>query len=267
MEHTFIDKFSHPGTQFAKCKSGGLIHRLDPRVKIIYTLIYAICVVLTPPPAIPQFALFLVIVLLILLLSGVPPGYVMKSSLTIFPFVLLVVAFIPFLKKGEVAGSLNLGMLHLAVSYEGLWILWNVLAKSFLSIIAMILLASTTEFQFLLKGLEKLHLPKIFIMTLAFMYRYIFIIVDEAMRMERAHRARYFGGHLLRQISITGNIMGLLFIRSYERGERVYQSMRARGFDGEIRTLSQLRFTVHDAIYLCSFAGAMILVKILGVIL
>ena len=241
MEHLF----------FATGKSGGPVHRLDPRVKIICTVAYIICVVLTAPSAFSQFALFLTVILTAALLSRIPPGYVLKRSLVIFPFVLLVVAFVPFLKKGEVVGS-----------YGGLWVVWNVLVKSWLSVLAMILLGSTTDFQMLLKGLECLHFPKLFLMTIAFMYRYIFIIVNEAMRMERAHRSRYFGGQLLRQVRIIGNMVGLLFIRAYERGERVYQSMCARGFDGEIRTLSHLKFKRWDMVYISLFLAAITLIKI-----
>ena len=246
MEHSFIDKY---------CKSDGPIYRLDPRVKIICAIAYILSVVLTPPTAISQFALFLVIVLVTILLSQVPLGYVLRRSLVIFPFVLMVVVFIPFLKKGEAGGS-----------YGGLWVVWNVIVKSWLSVLAMILLGSTTDFQLLLKGLEKLHIPKIFLMTLAFMYRYIFIIVDEAMRMERAHRSRYFGGQILRQIHIIGNIIGLLFIRAYERGERIYQSMCARGFDGEIKTLSQLKFKQQDIVYTSLFLAAIVLIKIIKLV-
>jgi len=80
--------------------------------------------------------------------------------------------------------------------------------------------------------------------------------------MERAHRSRYFGGQLLRQVRIIGNMVGLLFIRAYERGERVYQSMCARGFDGEIRTLSQLKFKRWDIVYISLFLAAITLIKI-----
>jgi len=258
MEHSFIDKYS---------KLDSPIHKLDPKTKIISAIIYIVCVVLTPPQAIAEFILFFIFILAMLLISKVPLRFVMKRSLVIFPFILLVVVFIPFLKKGELAGFLNVGTIHLAVSYGGLWMVWNVIVKSFLSVLAMILLGSTTNFQILLKGLEQLHLPKVFLMTLAFMYRYLFIIVDEAMRMERAHKSRYFGGQALRQIRIFSNIIGLLFIRAYERGERAYQSMCARGFDREIKTFSRVKFTLRDGAYLCLFLAVMAGVKILGVYL
>jgi len=87
------------------------------------------------------------------------------------------------------------------------------------------------------------------VMILSFMYRYLFIVVDEAMRMKQARDSRNFGGGRRWQISTIGNMIGTLFIRSYERGERVYVAMAARGFDGHIRTLNHLSFGVADAYF------------------
>jgi cobalt/nickel transport system permease protein len=102
------------------------------------------------------------------------------------------------------------------------------------------LLTSTTKFTSLLKGLERLKVPKIFIMIISFMYRYLFLIVDELQRMERAKKSRTFGkAGRLRIIKTLSNIAGVLFVRSYERAERVYLAMCSRGFDGEIRTLEE----------------------------
>ena len=87
------------------------------------------------------------------------------------------------------------------------------------------------------------------VMILSFMYRYIFVIVDEVMRMKRARECRNFGGKRIWQIKTVGNMVGTLFLRSYERGERVYQSMVSRGYEGQIRTLDSLSFSQRDAYY------------------
>ena len=93
------------------------------------------------------------------------------------------------------------------------------------------------------------------------MYRYIFVLIDEAERLERARNIRYFGGHYFRQIKIFANIIGLLFIRAYERGERVYQSMVERGFDGEIRILSNLKFKKVDILFSVIFISILVILK------
>lgn len=92
-------------------------------------------------------------------------------------------------------------------------------------------------------------MPRVMIMILSFMYRYIFVLVDEVMRMRQARDSRNFGGKRLWQLRTIGNMIGTLFIRSYERGERVYAAMLARGFDGHSRTLDRLNFRQADAYF------------------
>ncbi|OGN99496.1 MAG: hypothetical protein A2Y90_02645 [Chloroflexi bacterium RBG_13_52_12] len=101
----------------------------------------------------------------------------------------------------------------------------------------------------LLRGMEQLRLPRVMVMILSFMYRYIFILMDEVLRMKQARDSRSFGGSRLWQIKTVGKMAGTLFIRSYERGERVYAAMAARGYDGQTRTLRQLSFGMSDLFF------------------
>jgi cobalt/nickel transport system permease protein len=164
----------------------------------------------------------------------------------VVPFVLMIALFLPFFQGGEVAGSCNVGWWRVSISYDGLLVLWNVVVKSWLSALSLILLSATTPFPGLLKGLERLGVPRVMVMILSFMYRYLFVLVDEAMRLQRARESRNLGGGLVWRATTIGNMIGTLFLRSYERGERVYQAMLARGFDGETRTLSELRLRRAD---------------------
>jgi len=240
VKHSFLDQYSDRDS---------IIHRLDPRTKLITTLFFILAVVLTPPNRWQAFALYFILVVTLLLLSRVPVLYVLKRSLVIMPFVVLIAIFIPFFKEGEVAGSYNIWLWQVTVTYSGLQVLWNILAKAWLSILSLILLTSTTRFSNLLRSLEKLRLPRVMTMILSFMYRYIFVLIDEAMRMKQARDSRNFGGGRLRQLRTIGNMIGTLFIRSYERGERVYAAMVARGFDGQTRTLEHLSFRQVDAYF------------------
>ena len=155
--------------------------------------------------------------------------------------------------EGEIAGSYNVGLWQVSVTYSGLEILRNILIRAWLSIISLILLTSTTSLPDLLRGMEQLHMPRVMVMILSFMYRYIFVLVGEVMRMKQARDSRNSGGRRLRQIRTIGNMIGTLFIRSYERGERVYAAMIARGFDGHSRTLKHLRLKPIDAYLGLSF--------------
>ena len=244
MKHSFVDKYSDLDS---------LIHRLDPRTKFIASLVFIISVVLTPTSNWRAFALHLCLVTSLLIIAKLPPFYVLKRSLVIFPFVLLVAVFIPFLKPGEIAGSYNIWLWQVSVTYAGLLILANVAVKAWLCILSLILLSATTELVDLLKGLKQLGIPKVIILILSFMYRYIFVLVDEAMRMRQARDSRSFGGGRLRQLKTLGNMIGTLFIRSYERGESIYAAMLCRGFGDEIRSLRQLGFKRIDASFGVAF--------------
>ena len=253
MKHSFLDQYSDRDS---------FIHRLDPRTKLITTLVFILVVITTPPTRWPVFALYFCLITTLLLLSKVPIFYILKRSLVIMPFVLLIAIFIPFFKEGEVAGSYNVWLWQLSVTYSGLQVLWNVIIKAWLSILSLILLTATTKFTNLLKGLEQLRMPRVMVMLLSFMYRYIFVLVDEVMRLKQARDSRNFGGRRLWQIRTIGNMIGTLFIRSYERGERVYAAMLARGFDGQTRTLDHLSFRQVDAYFGLSFSLVLILVSL-----
>jgi cobalt/nickel transport system permease protein len=249
VKHSFIDEYSGLDS---------FIHRLDPRTKLVDSLAFIIAVVLTPVSNWRVFSFYFCIITVLLILSKLPPLYVLKRSLVIFPFVLLIAIFIPFFKEGDVAGSYNIWLWQISVTYSGLFILANVVVKAWLCILGLILLSSTTKLADLLKGLKQLGMPQVMILILSFMYRYIFVLVDEVMRMQRARDSRNFGGSRLHQIRTVGNMAGTLFIRSYERGERIYAAMLSRGFDGQVRTLQNLEFSSADAYFGVLFCFALI---------
>ena len=243
MKHSFLDQYSDLDS---------FIHRLDPRTKFISSLVFIVVVVLTPIKNWQTFANYFLLIATLLIISKLPFLYVLKRSLVIFPFVLLIAIFIPFFKPGEIAGSYNLWFWRVSVTYTGLLVLASVVVKAWLSILNLILLSATTKFTDLLKGLKQLGVPKIMVLILSFMYRYAFVLVDEVMRMRQARDSRNFGASRLRQLKTLGNMIGTLFIRSYERGERIYAAMLARGFDGDVHSL-RLNFRRTDACFGVTF--------------
>ncbi len=253
MKHSFIDQYSNLDS---------LVHRLDPRTKLIATLTLIVFVVITPIVNWQLLAVYFGLIVTCLGVSRLSPLYVLKRSLVIFPFVLLTALFVPFLKPGDVAGSYNIWLWRISVTYDGLFVLANVATKGWLCILALILLSATTRFADLLRGMQQLRVPRVVVLILSFMYRYIFVLVDEAMRMRQARDSRNFGGRWIHQLKTIGNMIGTLFIRSYERGERIYAAMVARGFDGEVRCLHGLGFKKADA----CFSGVFGLVLILAVV-
>jgi cobalt/nickel transport system permease protein len=102
-------------------------------------------------------------------------------------------------------------------------------------------------------------MPQVMILILSFMYRYIFVLADEVMRVQRARDSRNLGGSRIHHLRTFGHMVGTLFIRSYERGERIYAAMLARGFNGQIRTLHKLKFRPADAYFGIAFGLVLIL--------
>jgi cobalt/nickel transport system permease protein len=241
MKHAFIDEHSHIDS---------LIHRLDPRVKVISFCFFVVLVVLTGLVSWLAFALYGLLLFCLVSLSRIPPGYIFKRSLVILPFVFMIVLFIPFMKQGKTIGGFSLGSLQLTVTDEGLIIFWSVLVKAWLSILCMILLTSATRFSDLLKALEKMRFPTLMIMVLSFMYRYVFVIEDEFMKMRQARESRSTGRSGWLEWKVTANMIGVLFIRAYERAEAVYLAMCSRGFTGRIHTLHPFQLTRRDLIFL-----------------
>jgi cobalt/nickel transport system permease protein len=250
MKHSFLDRYSN-GASF--------IHRLDPRTKLITVFLFILAVSLTSQVLWLVFALYFVLVATLIILSRVPVLYILKRSLVIIPFVLLVAVFIPFFKEGEPIASFHIWTWHVSATYYGLQVLVTILVKAWLSILSLILLTSTTKITDLLRGMEQLRLPRVMVMIFSFMYRYIFVLVDEVMRMKQARDSRNVGGSRLRHIKTVGSMAGTLFIRSYERGERVYTAMLSRGYDGRTRTLHQLNFGLSDLLFSIGFVLVLVL--------
>lgn len=255
MKHAYIDEHSNIDSY---------IHRLDPRIKIICLVAFILFVIFTKPTSFIAFALYGALIAVLILLSKIPISFILKRSIVIIPFVLMIAIFIPFLKKGEVAGGYSFGTLKLTVTYDGLMIFWNILVKAYLSILSMILLITSTKLSDLLKALEKLKFPSVFVIILSFMYRYIFVVQDELMKMRQAKEARSVGGSRWFHAKILANMIGVLFMKTYERGENVYLAMCSRGFDGRIKTIDGFRLKMNDFCFLLIMIGILTGIRILG---
>ena len=245
MKHSFIDQYSGLDS---------FVHRLDPRTKLLCSLAFILAVVLTPSGTWKVFAVYLLVLLVLIWLSRLPPMYVFKKSLVIFPFVIMIAIFVPFFKQGQVAASWDIGSWHIAITYEGLAVLVNVIVKSWLCILCLIVLSSSTKFEQLLHGMYRLRVPQVFVQITSFMYRYMFVLADQAMRMQMARDSRNYGLNRSNIFKTMGNMIGMLFIRSYERAERIYAAMLSRGYSGEIVVVNQLRFRLPDAYFALSLA-------------
>ncbi len=253
MEHDFLDQYAH---------LSGPVQRLHPCPKIVLAVLTILLVVLTPPTNTARFAGVGMLLAVTLTVSGVPAGFVLRRSLVVLPFVLAVALGAPFLEPGT-DGYVPLGA-GFEVPRAGLLVVWNVLVKSWLSAITMLLMVSTTPFPSLLGGARSLGVPRIMAQVLAFMYRYLFIIQDELMRLVRARTSRSIGNEgFMWHARTAGGLLGSLFIRSYERGERVYLAMAARGYAGELPMLERQELASRDVA--ASLVMVLVLACVVGV--
>ncbi|MFB3883695.1 MAG: cobalt ECF transporter T component CbiQ [Thermodesulfobacteriota bacterium] len=228
MKHAFLDHHSVVESP---------IHHLDARAKIIVFFTFILVAVSSPPTAFLLFGLLASVLIGIALSAKLPLAHLIKKVLVILPFLFVVALSIPFVKRdGGGEGSL--------------WILWNVVIKSSLGVFSIILLSSTTSFPQLIKGMERLGSPKIFTVLASFLYRYSFILIDELQRMNRARDSRSFGGRWLWQLKVIGHMVGTLFLRSFHRGERVYQAMLSRGYNGTMPGTTGKSFGLREVLFL-----------------
>jgi len=204
------------------------LHLLPAHVKLVALVVFMLTVVATPREWFPVFGIYLLLLLALVAVSQVPPSYLAKRMVVEVPFVIFALV-LPFVATGP-----QVEVLGVSVSEQGLLGAWGLLAKGTLGVLASLLLAATTEPRALLAGLERLRVPAQLVQIMGFMIRYLDVVTDELWRMQVARASRGFRGRDPRQWPVIAKSAGVLFIRSYERGERVHLAMLSRGYDGSL---------------------------------
>ncbi|MGH3364460.1 MAG: cobalt ECF transporter T component CbiQ [Nocardioidaceae bacterium] len=205
------------------------IHRAPAHVKIATLVVFMLTVVATPREWYPVFAGYFALVLGVIAVSQVPFGYIAKRMVVEVPFVVFAL-LMPFVATGP-----RVDVLGLSVSEAGVLAAWGLLAKGTLGVMASLTLAATTEPRDVLVGLQRLRVPSQLVQIVGFMVRYLDVVTDEMRRMRIARESRGFSGRGPRAWPVYARTAGALFVRSYERGERVHLAMLSRGYDGRAR--------------------------------
>jgi cobalt/nickel transport system permease protein len=231
----FLDPYRHRASP---------LHRLDPRVKFILTLAFILVVALTPSGAWPVYILLLAIVLAVEILSELGVAFVLKRAFLALPFVLAALPVI-FTTPGKPLLEIPVWHWTLVITTEGMARFFSIALKSWISVQAAILLAASTPFPDLLAAMRAVKIPRLLVAIFGLMWRYLFVLVDEALRLLRARAARSGqsdrpdmkpGGRLAWRAHVAGNMAGNLFVRAFERSDRIYVAMLSRGYDGEVRS-------------------------------
>ncbi len=248
------------------------IHRIDGRVKLILTLAFILTTALVPVGVWPVYILLFSLIFSLIILSGVGIKYVIKRSALALPFVMAAIPLI-FTTPGPQFSSLIFGSLELTVTFAGLEQFINIALKSWISILAAILLTATTQFPDILSAMRAVRVPRFLVAIIGLMWRYMFVLADEALRLMRARAARSGttdspshrkGGRISWRAKTTGGLAGNLFIRSIERSERIYAAMLSRGYDGEVRTIPPPKLHASNWIVLIMGLGFLALLVILS---
>ncbi len=230
MKHNFIDRYALLDSP---------LHLLDARTKLLGFAALIIAVLWIPAGRIFVFFAYYFLIAVFLGISQIPLGYVVGRTLVLLPFVALAGLATPALTA---AGGVQFTAL---------------LLRSVLCLMVLILLTNTTRFAELLRALRKMGCPRILVLILGFLYRYIFVLIEEVMRMRQARDCRRVGrAPMVRELKTIGSMLGSLLIRSFERAEGMYQAMLSRGYSGDFPILEPRRLSWRDPAFLAVLAAA-----------
>jgi cobalt/nickel transport system permease protein len=204
------------------------VHRAPAHRKLLALVGFMLVVVATPRDWYAAFGVYALILLVVVAVSRVPPTYIAKRMVVELPFVLFAL-LLPFVAEGP-----QVEVLGISVSGAGLTAAAGLLMKGTLGVLASLTFAATTEPDEVLRGLQRLRMPDTLVQIMGFMIRYLDVVTAEMGRMLTAMRSRGYDPRSPRHWPVLARSLGALFIRSYERGERVHLAMLSRGYTGTL---------------------------------
>ncbi len=222
------------------------VHRIDPRIKTIVTIVYVVTVVSFPRYEVSGLLPFFIYPVFLISVGNIPPGFVLRKLLLVSPFVVMVGMFNPIFDRTP--------MLELyGVEISGGWVSFtSILLKFVLTISTALLLIATTSFTGICEGLGRMGVPQVFVVQLLFLYRYLFVLVEEALRMVRARDARS-SGKRGKGVRVFIHLVGVLLVRTIQRAERIYAAMLSRGYTGRMPLRRTHRIGMKELIFLSSW--------------
>jgi cobalt/nickel transport system permease protein len=234
------------------------VHRVDPRAKVLATAVFIVCVVSFDRYEVLGLLPFVVFPVVLAAEGGIPFGFLGRLLLVVSPFALLVGAFNPLLDR-EVVTQLG------GVEIAGGWVSYaSILLRFFLTAAAALVLTATTSFAGVCLALERFRVPDVLVTQLLLLYRYIFVLGDETLRMGRARSLRAVGrrGTGLR---VYAQMLGQLLLRTFARAERIYLAMKCRGFDGQVRIARRLHLRAADVLFAVGWSAAFVVFRFVDV--
>lgn len=221
----------------------GFLQRLDPRVLLLVTLVFLVLLTSFERHALVPLLPFAAYPLFLAIAGGLPLALLAKRVLLVSTFSVLVFAFNPLF---EPSPALSL----YGVTVSGGWLSFaSLLFRFLISAAAVFSLTGIVGFYRLALGLGRLGLPRVFVVQLLLVYRYLFVLCEEALRQDQARRLRS-PGRRFADLRLFGTLAGGLLLRTLDRAERIYLAMRCRGFVGEFRLPPWPRFALRDLVFM-----------------
>ena len=234
------------------------LERLDPRIKLVCMLIWAICVVTVPPKHLILTGIYGLILILLVLANRKLFGKFSRRFAAALPFVVLLTCLLPFFKEGRPLWSWG----PLEITEQGLWTAQRVATAATLCVGAMALVWASTSESRLLAGLRGVALPATLVSVLGFMLRYLYVLRTELHRLTDARAVRAVGGHGPGRLRSGANVVGTLFLRAHDRAERVADAMVSRGFAGQRRDLYHYHWHGIEVATGAAFAGFIVALRL-----
>jgi cobalt/nickel transport system permease protein len=223
------------------------IHRLDPVSKLVTTLVFIVTVVSFDKYTLSALLPYFIYPAVLISVGDLPVGYLLRKVLLVSPFAILIGIFNPLIDRQIVFHFGSIGINGGMISFL------SILLRFFLTVTAALLLVSVTGFNNVCHALARLGMPRAFVTQLLFLYRYLFVLVDEAGRMVRARSLRSFDSGSMR-FKVFTSLIGYLLLRTLDRAGRIHLAMRCRGFDGRIRILRRANFGLKGAGYVIGWS-------------
>ena len=237
------------------------VHHLPSEVKLVAVFAFAVAAATTPRDDVVAFAGLALALAFATRAARVRARFLIVRLAVVTPF-LLAALLLPFVASGP-----RITVLGMSLAVEGLWGGFGMASRALLGAGASLLLVATTEVPDLLRGLERLRVPPLLTQIASFMIRYLEVVAGEVARQRRAMTARGFDPRWLWQLGPIASGLGVLFIRSYERGERIHDAMRARGFVGTLPEIGHRHAPVaSDWAFALALPGAAVLARVTGAI-
>jgi cobalt/nickel transport system permease protein len=218
------------------------VHRIDPRSKILVTIFFIFVTVSFSKYELSGMLPLIIYPVINMSLGRIPLKSIGLKILAVSPFAVAIGIANPFIDRQIVMNIGNFGISGGLVSF------FSIILKFVLTVGTALTLVAITGFETMCAGLIRFKIPKVFAVQLLLMYRYVFVLFDEALRMLRAHSMRSFRSYP--DIRILGSFIGQLLLRSLNRAERIHNAMISRGFDGEIRIMKTMKMRPADYSYI-----------------